>query len=135
MNRRKSREAGFLMVFEHIFTKAPIDEIKELAKECREFEFDEYSEQLAKNTIDNLEEIDALIQKYLKSWSITRISKVALAVMRCSICEFRISGLQPTEISINEAVELARKYSDPQDVSFVNGVLGSIARESEKDNE
>lgn len=128
MNRRKSREAGFLILFEYSFGHGSVDEIAELAREVRDFEFDDYSVQLARGAADNLPQIDGLIEKNLKDWSIKRISKVSLAILRCAIYEFYISHNVEPEISINEAVELSKKYSLPEETSFVNGVLGSVSR-------
>ena len=129
MKRTVAREAGFLIVFEYSFGFAGIDEIIELAKECREFECDEYSVRIANGVIENLEQIDELISSKLRGYVISRISKVSLAVLRCAIWDFLISKEIPVEIAVNEAVELTKKYGMPEDASFVNGVLGSIARE------
>ena len=134
MNRRQSREAGFLIAFEQSFTCQNAEAIAELAKEYREFEFDAYSLVLAKGVAENREQIDRLISENLKDWKLGRISKVSLAILRCCIYEFRIGKTVPEEIAINEAVELSKKYSMPEDTSFVNGVLGSISRSEKNEN-
>lgn len=128
MKRSLAREAGFLIIFEYSFGFSSIDEIIALAKECREFECDSYSTELAKGVTQNLEQIDALIVPNLRGYVIERISKITLAALRCAIWEFYVSKQVAVEISINEAVELTKKYGTPEDASFVNGVLGSIAR-------
>ena len=130
MKRSVAREAGFLIVFEYSFGFAGIDEIIELAKECREFECDDYSVSIARGVTGNLEQIDALISAKLRGYVIERISKVSLAALRCAIWEFCITPDIPVEIAVNEAVELTKKYGMPEDASFVNGVLGAIAREA-----
>jgi len=133
MNRRESREAGFLIVFEQSFKQESIESIVELAKEHREFKFDAYSLELAKGVAENREEIDRFITENLKDWALGRISKVSLAILRCCIYEFKIGKTVPEEIAINEAVELSKKYSMPEDTSFVNGILGSVSRAEKKE--
>lgn len=128
MNRREAREAGFLIVFEQSFTNQDVDVITELAKEYRDFEFDSYSLALAKGVAENRVEIDKFISENLKDWTLVRISKVSLAILRCCIYEFKFGKTVPDEIAINEAVELSKKYSLPEDTKFVNGILGSISR-------
>lgn len=130
MKRSVAREAGFLIVFEYSFGFAGIDEIIELAKECREFECDDYSVRIAHGVTDNLQQIDEMISAKLRGYVIERISKVSLAALRCAIWEFCVSNSVAVEIAVNEAVELTKKYGMPEDASFVNGVLGAIAREN-----
>ena len=73
-------------------------------------------------------EIDALIERYAKGWRIERISRTALAVLRCAVCEIFYMEDIPNAAAINEAVELCKGYDGPDTVSFVNGVLGGIMR-------
>ena len=73
-------------------------------------------------------EIDALIERYAKGWRIDRISRTALAVLRCAVCEILYMDDIPNAAAINEAVELSKAYDEPETVSFVNGVLGGIMR-------
>ncbi len=73
-------------------------------------------------------ELDAVIERYARGWRPERISKTALAVLRCAICEILYFDDVPTGAAINEAVELDKYYDEPETVSFVNGVLGSFVR-------
>ena len=75
------------------------------------------------------EEIDAVIEKYSIGWKISRISKVALAVLRLAVCEMMFIDDVPTGVSINEAVELCKKYAANAEPAFVNGILGTVAKE------
>ena len=134
LSRRKSREAGFLIIFEYSFRQAAPLEIAQEAKFSHDLDYDEYSIAIAEGVVENIEQIDSIILTNLKNWTIERISRISLAVLRCSIYEFYIGKLVDVEISINEAVELVKKYSMPEDASFVNGILGTIAR-SNNDNE
>ena len=87
-----------------------------------------YIRRLVELTAENRSEIDAYIQKYSKGWKLERISRTALAVMRCAICEILYMDEIPNAAAINEAVELAKGYDEPDTVAFVNGVLGGFMR-------
>ena len=94
-------------------------------------ESDEYVTKVADTAMNALSEIDGVIDENLRGWSKTRISKVSLAVLRLALCEMLYIDDVPTGVSINEAVELCKSYSTAEDASFVNGVLGTIARRLE----
>lgn len=89
----------------------------------------EYILRLSGLVIEKREELDALIERYAKGWRPERISKTALAVLRCAICEILYLEDVPAGAAINEAVELAKNYDDAETVAFINGVLGSFVRE------
>lgn len=88
----------------------------------------EYIQRLMTLTLENQSEIDGYIERYAKGWKIERISKTALAVMRCAICEILYMEDVPNAAAINEAVELDKGYDEPDTVAFVNGVLGGFMR-------
>ena len=73
-------------------------------------------------------EIDSIIEQYAVGWKLSRISKVSLAVLRLAIFEILYVEDAPTGAVINEAVEIARRYEEEDQVSFINGILGSFAR-------
>ena len=75
----------------------------------------------------NIEEIDKIICDNLKGWSINRLSKVTLSILRVSVYEMKYLSL-PAPISINEAVELAKEYAEDGAPSYINGVLNNISR-------
>lgn len=85
---------------------------------------------LLTKTWENIEEIDGNIEKFSVGWKINRISKVALAVLRLAVCEILYFDDIPVGVSINEAVELCKKYAAKEDSSFVNGILGSLSKEA-----
>ena len=74
------------------------------------------------------EDLDRYIERYAKGWKPERISKTAGAVLRCAMSEILWMPDVPNAAAINEAVELAKKYEEPETVSFINGVLGSFVR-------
>ena len=85
------------------------------------------------SVIKNITFIDELITKNLKGWDKLRISKVDLSILRNSINEIFFMEDIPTSVSINEAVDLAKKYSYEDSYRFVNGLLGAIVKEKSDD--
>ncbi|HIZ83501.1 MAG TPA: transcription antitermination factor NusB [Firmicutes bacterium] len=128
MNRKEAREQAFILVFEKSFRDEPVPEIIEAAKEGRELPGDAYMEQAAEGVFQHLEEIDETIKANLTGWKLERLSRVSLAVLRLSVFEMLHREDIPVSVSINEAVELAKRFATKDDAAYVNGVLGSVAR-------
>jgi N utilization substance protein B len=82
--------------------------------------------------VDNLEKIDEYITDNSKDWKISRIAKVDLAVLRIALSEILYNETIPLSVSINEAVEISKKYSNEDSHKFINGILGTVARYIEK---
>lgn len=133
MTRRESREQAFVLVFEKVFRDDTADEIIESAIEAEQIADDEYSFSVFKGVYDNLERIDGIISQKTKGWSINRISKVSLAVLRVAVYEMLFVDNVPSSVAINEAVELLKKFATKDDASFVNGILGTVASEITND--
>lgn len=91
----------------------------------------ERGKKLILNIIDDLEEIDSIINKYSKSWKTNRMPKVDLAIMRLAVGELKYGDDIPDAVAINEAINLAKKYSTDQSSGFVHGVLGAISKNNE----
>ena len=130
MTRSQAREQAFALLFEKLFTENAVDEIVEAASEARDVEVDPFALFLAKGAEDKLEALDEKIASFSRKWDKNRISRVALTVMRLAAFEMLFVDEIPVSVAINEAVELAKKYGGDEDSSFVNGILGSISRES-----
>ncbi len=129
MTRHESRELAFILIFEKCFQEdATIVELIESALELELFPQNAFAEELARRVYDNLEEIDKTIDENLVGWSAKRISKVSRAIMRLSVCELLYSEDVPVGVAINEAVEITKKYGTTEDASYINGVLGSVAK-------
>lgn len=128
MKRTEAREQAFILIFERSFREESLDEIVEQAQIGRGLDLDDYAYTLAKDVCDHLPWLDASITTYSKKWKITRISRVALSILRLSLWEIDNIESVPAGASINEAVELAKKYGNADDFSFVNGVLGAYVR-------
>ena len=110
---------------EHFKTLA---EENELFREYPDEKQMEYIRRLLRLTCLHREEIDLTIERYAKGWKTDRISRTALAILRCALCEILYMEDVPNAAAINEAVELDKAYDEPDTVSFVNGVLGGFMR-------
>ncbi len=131
MTRREAREIAFILIFEKEFNNDSLSDILELAKQVRDIEPDEYVQKVFFGVFENVDDIDDCISQNAVGWNIKRISKTALAVLRLAIYEMKYIDNIPISVSINEAVELLKKYATQQEASFVNGILSTIAKESE----
>ena len=131
MTRREARELAFVLLFERSFSNESIAEILENAGDARDIVADTFAVTLAEGVVEHTDEIDELITANAHNWSRDRISRVALAILRLAVYEMRWIEDIPVSVSINEAVELAKRYGGEADASFVNGVLGGIARRDE----
>jgi len=87
----------------------------------------EFSQELATQTIGHLSEIDDAIIKVLKNWSFDRLSIIDKTIIRLGVCEIFYFDDIPLEVSINEAIEIGKKYGDEDSGSFINGILDAIA--------
>lgn len=128
MTRHEAREVAFEIVFEKMFqSEISVDEIISVAKEAEIFEVDAFAQHLVQLVYENLSAVDELIDENLVRWSAERISKVSRAILRLSVVEIKYTDI-PAAVAVNEAVELAKKYSGRQDASFINGVLASVIK-------
>ena len=136
MNRSKSRELAFKLVYEREIQKEVDDDELEIFLEANEIENDEVKEYLKDilfGISENQEKITELIKKNLKeNWEIDRVSKINISLLKVAIYEIIYKNI-PYKVAINEVVELAKKYSDEQGSSFVNGILASIVKEEKLD--
>ncbi len=87
-----------------------------------------YIRSLTTQTDSHMQELNEIVEKYSHSWKVERISKVAATILRCAIAEILYLDEVPVSVTINEAVELAKGYEEPETVSFINGILGSFVR-------
>lgn len=97
---------------------------EELLKEVPEIA---YSIALVRGVQNNVEKIDALIEKYLKGWKLNRIVRLDLIIMRVAIFEMTSPELEvPQTVALNEAIEIAKTYSDEKSAKFINGILSNL---------
>lgn len=131
MSRKSARETAFKTIFEIPFhvNNEPFEIINfnvEYDSKGINNETDvNYFKDVTTQCYNNIEAIDGKISDNLKGWSMDRISKVNLSILRLALCEILYIEDIPYQVSINEAVELAKKYGDDDSPAFINGVLAS----------
>ena len=126
--RRVSREVSLKVLFQVDLVHANIEEALKHAFENDKYSDDvkEFTLTLVKGVMSNLAEIDKMIKNYTNNWSLDRITNIDRNILRIAIYEILYLQNIPKSVSINEAVELAKKYGTRSSFSFVNGVLGRI---------
>lgn len=130
MTRHESRQIAFSIIFQKSYhSEASISELIERNLESEFYEKSGFATNLAEKTFENIQAIDELIEKNLVGWSAKRITRVSNAILRLTTCEMLFSTDVPVSVAINEAVEIAKKYSTKEDAAYINGVLGSIAKQ------
>ncbi len=88
-----------------------------------------FAEDIITGTIENLKEIDPLIQKVAKKWKISRMASIDRNILRFATYELLFRKDIPNAVTINEALEIAKKYSTSESAAFINGILDKIAKE------
>ncbi len=135
MGRKKARDNAFKCIYQLGFDNCnDIEKILDFCYLENENDKDEkeYIEKVVNGVSDNIKEIDDKILNKLKNWSINRIAKVDLAILRLAIYELiYMQNNIPIKVSVNEAVELAKTYGNNDSKSFVNGVLAKIIEKDE----
>lgn len=128
MNRSEARRNAFLYVFQlYANDEIIMDEPLELEDDLI-LEADSFTEDLVHYTQDNIETIDKIISDNLKGWTIDRLSKVSLSILRISVAQLLYMRDVPRGVVINEAVELSKHFGDSDDYQFINGALGKIEK-------
>ncbi len=128
MTRKMAREEAFILIFEKVFTKESTEDILQLANESRDLVPDDYIKTVFSGVYENVEKLDSIISSTAVGWKIERISKTALCVLRLALFEIKFMDDIPLSVSINEAVEICKKYATSEDASFVNGILSTVAK-------
>ena len=127
MTRKEARETAMCLLFEQDFREEETaSEIFEISVENREIEDDEYLRRVFFGVNNNLEAIDEAIGKHSKGWKTERMSHVSRAIQRIAVYEMMFEKDSPAPVSINEAVELSKKYDDEKAKRFINGVLNAV---------
>lgn len=132
MGRHEAREQAFLLIFESNFKDETIEELIGNAQVARDMAINSFAIRVFNGVNEHKENIDKFIEDNIIGWKKNRISKVAISVMRLAIYEMIYENDIPDSVSINEAVELTKKYSTKDESSFINGVLGSVEKQLKK---
>ena len=130
--RRKSRELALQMLFQADMGKQTPEDVRKTFWATRS-DIDEeargFAEDIFRVASDRMEEIDTLIGKHAQHWKMERMAAVDRNVLRGAVAELLGYPKTPRAIIINEAIEIARKFSTPESVTFINGVLDSVGKE------
>jgi transcription antitermination protein NusB len=133
--RRKSRELALQMLFQADLGKQPLAEVRssfwqgrgDVAGEVKGF-----ADDIFRVACDRAPEIDKMIQAHADNWRMDRMAAVDRNILRAGVAELMAYPATPRAVIINEAIEIAHKFSSPESVHFINGVLDSIGKELEK---
>lgn len=133
MSRKKARECIMQLLYQMDMNKDyETDNIDIFINNFEQDNVGEYLRNTTNGIVSNLEDVDKLIADNLQGWSINRLAKIDLAILRIAVYEFLFCKDIPHEVSINEAIEISKKYSTSDSYKFINGILGSIYRGLEK---
>ena len=133
-SRRKSRELALQILFELDTNQSDVQ--KAIDQFWKNFDYPEdlreFSERLVEGVAQHREELDRLISKHAKNWSLSRIDRVDRNILRAAIFELAHCPDIPPKVAINEAIELSKKFGSEKSSSFINGILDKIAQEIKK---
>ncbi len=135
MKRRKAREYALQLLFQIDFTKRELErkDLEEFWSDKKESgDVKEFTEKLVKGTLESLDEIDGIIEKATENWFLKRMAAVDRNILRFAAYEILHREDIPYAVTINEALEIAKKYSSAEAASFLNGVLDKLAKEAGK---
>ena len=132
MSRRLSRENLMKLVYEmHMNRDFSMHRYDRFCEQYVKGKPDEYFRFMSETIVANVASIDQKIEQNSTNWKISRMAAVDLSILRVSVAEILYDSGVPLEVSINEAVELARKFGTEKSPGFVNGLLRSLVREHE----
>lgn len=130
MSRKSARETAMKMAYGKLFgaedTYADVSEISGIEAEPTPEDID-FANFIVDGIAEHEKEIDCIISEHSIGWSVERMPKVDLSILRVAVCELMYGKKAPKKVIINEAVRLATKYGGEESPRFINGVLGKIA--------
>jgi len=133
--RRKSRELVLQMLFQSDMGKQSPEDVRRIfwkEHKSAEGEVRGFADDLFRVAADHAPEIDQLIERHADHWRMERMAAVDRNLLRAAVAELIGYPETPRAVVINEALEIARKFSSPESVQFINGVLDSIGKELDK---
>ena len=135
MARSTARAAAMQLVYEKIMGGSGEDTLNALIAFTPEGDDQAYIDRVLAGVAAHADELDGLIARYSPSREIGRIARVDLCILRVALYEMRYESDTPESVAINEAVELAKRFSEPGSARFINGVLGAVSRAENGGNE
>lgn len=130
MGRKIARESTMQLLYQMDLKNDFSQDVIDIFFENNEFEPDEvkYINKVTKGVKQNIENIDSFVEKYSEGWAIKRIARIDLAILRIAIFEIIYIEEMPPQVSINEAVDISKKYSTDQSSKYINGLLGTFLK-------
>jgi len=129
VRRRLAREMVLKVLFQIDIGKVDVDlALETILEEEESCWVKEFVRSLVRGTIDNLDKIDEMINRFAREWTVDRMAGVDRNVLRLAVYEVLFLDDIPSAVSINEAVELAKIYGTEESSKFINGILGNIVR-------
>ena len=134
--RQIAREEAFKLLFEREFhPEKSVEELYNDALTARAFKEDPYIFATLSGVVQHLDVINADIDKHSVGWKRNRISSVSIAILEICIYEMRFCPDIPLRVSLNEAIELSKRYDEEKARAFVNGILNAVMKEAEQDRD
>ncbi|MFW7433271.1 transcription antitermination factor NusB [Vagococcus carniphilus] len=139
LTRHQLREVAFQVIFSMLYSEdlevnEAIENVLEHYDEQSSQEIPQYLEVVVTGVKEHQEELDKIIEKHLKRWTVSRIAKTDLVILRLALFEMLYISDIPAKVSLNEALEIAKTFSDDESRRFVNGVLSSAMNEMDSSN-
>ncbi len=134
ISRRTARRMALQILFANEFLKEDVDSVAERIAESLEESISPFALTLVKKTTHNEKSLNALIQKHLRNWDYKRVAVFDRVLIRLALCEMIYFPDIPVEVTINEALEISKDFSNHKSRRFVNGILDSIYKELKSTN-
>jgi len=136
MGRRLARELALKVLYRFEEGDTDLPSVIEKVLEAKKYQKQDkdFSRILVQRTVANLKELDAMISSVIENWEYDRISVIDKIILRIGTCEMLYFSDIPPQISINEAIEIGKKYGGSDSGRFINGVLDAIRRNHESSN-
>ena len=129
-NRSLAREVAFKLLYARELGGAPTAQEVLEQSAAESIDYDEaFTRELIEGVRENQAALDEIIAAHAKGWALTRIAKVDLLLLRLAVFELRYLPNVPAGATINETVELAKRFGEEKSYRFINGILGAVARE------
>lgn len=128
MARSAARAAAMQLIYEKLMGGGGEDTLDALISFKPEGDDQAYIDRVVAGVAGRAEELDGIVARYSPSREIGRIARVDLCILRLALYEMRYDQDTPESVVINEAVELAKRFSEPSSARFINGVLGAVSR-------
>lgn len=131
-NRREAREWALKSLYAHELSGNPLDLVLEqVLPEDSSGKYKDFTLLLVRRTIESRNQIDELIREHVEKWELDRIAVLDKLILRQAICEILFFDDIPPKVTINEAIEIAKKYSTEKSDKFINGVLDAVLHRHE----